>query len=497
MHRRPLELAPRLSVALLLVASAACSDKLPGGESDAVVPDASARDGADGRDADLRDAAEADAGADWDADTPADAAPADGTVWDAGRISCEPGRIDHLVSTGQEAFVVLATSAGGAQLLISTDRSLVPEDHDRREDVYVVSVADGAPVLVSTTGGGTDLGGWSVASDMSADGRLVLFASNEPLVPTAPSGVGLFLANLETRSIRWVAPFDGNLTVRADMDDDGRWAVWDTTGSEGLPDANGDLPDVVALDLQTGAIRRVNTTSDGVQGDGWALGGAISPDGQAVAFLSNAGNLLGTLGPRSQAQVFVHDLVSGQTEVVSTSTSGLVSNVGCEGRVSLSREGRFVAFACGGNNLVPGQPANSFFAAYVKDRSTGTLTVVPGQYEGTPEDVEVYRPLLSPSGRYVAFASPANLLGQAPNCRQFTDRHYLMDLGTGDLTGIGCSKVPPAAELPSLGQSRWWPLAAWSADESFYSFVTDGTLVEGTPAELLDAFVYHACIDDD
>ena len=99
-------------------------------------------------------------------------------------------------------------------------------------------------------------------------------------------------------------------------------------------------------------------------------------DGRFVAFESYASNLV----PNSEfhhPNVFVHDRRTGTTELVSAAADG--STAGGK-QVSISADGRYVAFTSGASNLVPGDTNSGedpFTGADEEPALVGAATVGP------------------------------------------------------------------------------------------------------------------------
>lgn len=111
---------------------------------------------------------------------------------------------------------------------------------------------------------------------------------------------------------------------------------------------------------------------------------AVSANGRYVAFWSRGTNL----GPRSQKlkktcpyredyclQIWVRDMVTGRTELVSKNSRGIASNNGASGTPAISADGRFIAFHSIGSNLVPNDN-NRTGDFFVHDRLTHRTTRV-------------------------------------------------------------------------------------------------------------------------
>ena len=108
-----------------------------------------------------------------------------------------------------------------------------------------------------------------------------------------------------------------------------------------------------------GTTVRVSTDSSGAQTNGdidWGLWihVSISADGRYVAFSSDASNLV-PADTNNERDVFVKDTTTGATVRVSTDSSGAQTNGDSGwGPISISADGRYVAFESWASNLVPG-----------------------------------------------------------------------------------------------------------------------------------------------
>jgi Tol biopolymer transport system component len=83
--------------------------------------------------------------------------------------------------------------------------------------------------------------------------------------------------------------------------------------------------------------------------------------------------------------------------------------MGAERSVSISPDGRYVAFFSEATNLVPGD-TNGRGDLFVHDRGAGTTERVSVATGGTEGDLDSAHPSISADGRYVAFASAATNL---------------------------------------------------------------------------------------
>jgi len=135
------------------------------------------------------------------------------------------------------------------------------------------------------------------------------------------------------------------------------------------------------------------------------LSSSISADGRVVAFESRAFNLVPN-DTNGVADVFVRDRQTGTTERINISSAGSQDDSQVDaGGFSISADGRFVAFASAGSNLVTG--ASDRFHIYVRDRLAGTTELVSVAGSGEPANGSSFRPSISSDGRFVAFVSLA------------------------------------------------------------------------------------------
>jgi hypothetical protein len=182
-----------------------------------------------------------------------------------------------------------------------------------------------------------------------------------------------------------------------------------------LGDTNGKC-DVFVHDLWSGMTERVSVDSSGAQANddstlfqGLWTGLSISADGRFVAFSSIATNLVPG-DTNGQMDVFVHDRLSGATDRVSVGLGGAQEN-GPSFFPSLSADGRYVAFGSWADNLINGD-SNGWPDVFVCDIRNGVTTRASVASSGAQGNNMSYEPSISSDGRYVAFGSAAsNLVG--------------------------------------------------------------------------------------
>ena len=154
---------------------------------------------------------------------------------------------------------------------------------------------------------------------------------------------------------------------------DGRYVAFWSRASNLVPNDNNGLIDVFVHDRVTGATELVSLASDGTQGNNRSYDPVISADGRYVAFWSYASNFVAIDANGSNPDVFVHDRVAGTTELVSLASDGTQGN-NDSWEPDISADGRYVAFWSLAANLIPG--GNALWDVYIRDRLTGTTESV-------------------------------------------------------------------------------------------------------------------------
>lgn len=198
------------------------------------------------------------------------------------------------------------------------------------------------------------------------------------------------------------------LSADAYMSDDGRYVVFHSAASNLVAGDTNAVVDAFVHDRADGTTRRVSLSSSGAQATERSSDVAISPDGRLVTFRSEADTLVAGDTHTSGWDIFVHELASGATSMVSRSSAGTVGNAS-SGDPVLSVDGRYVAFASAASNLVSSD-TNGAWDVFVHDRTTGTTSRISVGTSGAQANAGSEDPAISADGRYVTFWSDASSL---------------------------------------------------------------------------------------
>ncbi len=356
----------------------------------------------------------------------------------------------------------------------SSSRNLVDHDTNGADDVFLHDRKTQRTRRVSVSSAGRQANGRSSRSQISADGRFVLFNSSATnLVRPDANGTlrDFFVYNRKTRKTRRVsvssAGVQGNRASSwASISADGRFVAFNSSATNLVPDDANGVADIYVRNRKAHTTRRVSISSAGEEADHASHFNSISANGRFVAFDSAAHNLVAGGMGFSGNDVFVHDRRTHRTEQVSVSSAGAPADSSSL-LPSLSANGRFVAFQSRATNLVAGDTngnSDVFVHDLERDRTRRVSVNSAGRqgnresgFEGPPATV------VSADGRFVAFESESSNL-----VRHDTNRTY--DVFVRDRARRKTRLVSRSSNGRQSNGSSFWP--SLSADARFVAFAS-------------------------
>jgi hypothetical protein len=230
---------------------------------------------------------------------------------------------------------------------------------------------------------------------------------------------------------------------------DGRFVLFSSlavdlvTNDNGYPGLN-----VFLCDLGSNTTTLVSANYSGTGGaNGNSLGGQVSTNGRYALFESDANDLLPG-DTNGVSDVFVRDLQLATNILVSVATDGSFGN-GASTDPVMTPDGRWVAFVSSATNLVSGD-TNGIPNLFLRDVVNGTTTLVT--MGATGANPVVSSPVITPDGRYVAFFSTAT--GMAAGVPASTQGEiYLYDSVLNTMTWVSTNAAATASSLLHLNNA--------------------------------------------
>ncbi|MBO9523679.1 MAG: PD40 domain-containing protein [Nocardioidaceae bacterium] len=323
-----------------------------------------------------------------------------------------------------------AISADGRYVVFRSLANLTPGIADSVFDIFLKDRVTGALEKVSVSAPGLLGHDQSYLPTVSADGRYVAFASfAKDLVPGDTNHKSDIFVRDRTAGTteRISVDNDGgeadNTSTQPEISADGQYVAYMSSATNLVAGDDNGLNDVFRWSRANHSSRRVSETSAGVGGDGWSASPSISADGRYVAFFSEAGNL--TAGDTDGwADVKVWDGNDGSFEQISLTSTGaeVFADVGSP---SISADGRYVAFSSNHAAFTSGD-TNGAWDVFVRDRQLGTLRRVSDGLGGAASDGDAYGVLAGDGNTMVLRSAATNLVAG--------DTNGVADLFARDLT---------------------------------------------------------------
>ncbi len=287
--------------------------------------------------------------------------------------------------------------------------------------VVLKSLSNGATTLVSRQPNGQTASGESTSNrySISPDGGFVGFNA---MAVNLVAGIladpnGAYLFNRSNGTVRgssidvnnrivfgpFVALSENAQTVTFSGNSFSSFTLGDTNGWE----------DVVVRRNDQNILASLG--ANGEPADRGSFEPAITADGRFVAFVSNASNLVPNDGPGTD--VFVRDLVSATTRRANSNRSGGAATNTSATSVSISDDGRYLAFVDVATDIVAGD-TNGVADAFVRDLHAGRTTRISVNAQRQQANGPSGSVMISRNGRYATFASTAsNLVANDTNNR--------------------------------------------------------------------------------
>lgn len=251
--------------------------------------------------------------------------------------------------------------------------NLVAGDTNKQRDIFLYDRIAKTTQLVSVASNGTQANGLSLFSAIDDDGKYVAYESTATnLVSGDTNGLtDIFLfdtTNKTTTRINVAA--DGTqangVSTLGSISDDGNLISFTSEASNLVAGDTNGKSDVFVYDRKKNTIELVSTG-----GNGNSSSGLISGNGLYVVYESDANNLV-TGDTNGKKDIFVYDRVNKTTERIDVAGNGTQSN-GDSRHASISDDGNYIAFLSEASNLVAGDATTDVGSdIFIRDRQQKT-----------------------------------------------------------------------------------------------------------------------------
>lgn len=309
---------------------------------------------------------------------------------------------------------------GNVIVFLSTASNLVPNDtlpgNNTITNVFAYNRSTEIMRRVSIAPNGNPNGDALEDAAVSEDGNVIAFVSNASNLTSLDTNLDLdvFVRDMRQATVELISvglanasPNNFSYPVPA-ISRDGNLVGFYSQASNLVPDDTNNAGDIFVRDRTNRTTTRVSISSRGEQANQGVimLAPALSADGQYVVFASVSTNLVPG-DTNGHVDVFVHDRNTALTTRVSGASNGEQANNSVNGRVSVSRDGRYVVFSSFATNLIDAQRTQPGLAVYVRDRNTDQTRLLSVDAMGKQASAifNGYLPAISAKGRAVVFVA--------------------------------------------------------------------------------------------
>lgn len=312
---------------------------------------------------------------------------------------------------------------GQRVVFTSDANNLVANDDNNATDVFLFDRGSGETTLISLDATGTKSGNFASNSpSISADGRYVAYfgeggnAFVRDLTRKTTTLISRTFAGAQG------SPGVSNL-ILVGTSDGGALVGWRTNSPDMIASDTNNLPDLFVRKLGSDGILQptqlVSQSTAGDRANGSSSLAALSGNGQYALFESDSSNF-DNRDFNNGSDLFRRDLVNGTTTLVSiNATATGTQNGSIEAyRGSISYDGRFVVFDSSSNNLVT-QDTHFQVNVYLRDMQSGQTRLVSARADGT--GAGGFNAAITPSGLFVAFYGFDPVASDVPSANGKTD----------------------------------------------------------------------------
>ncbi len=280
--------------------------------------------------------------------------------------------------------------------------NILPTDSNGVRDVFLVDLETNGTEIISIATDGTqgnlDSGGFGAGGGhVTGDGRYVVFGSfASTLVANDNNNKDdIFVRDRVNGTTERVSvatdDTEGNdHSTYAAISEDGRYVVYYSSADSLVPEDNNGVTDIFLRDRQTGETSRISGGTGANEANGASRFPDISANGRSIVFQSSANNLV----PGDTDvffDIFLYDTQTGETTLISVPAVGEAAN-GSSTAPQVSADGSVVAFQSVADDLIPSD--NNFVVdVFTWGKPVDATPTATPTRSSTPE------PTATPTGR--------------------------------------------------------------------------------------------------
>lgn len=255
---------------------------------------------------------------------------------------------------------------------------------------------------------------------------------------------------------------------------DGKTVVFESKANNLVNGDNNNVKDIFLWRAATNSIELISKTMNGAAADAECFDAAVSGNGNFVVFTSTATNLSTVPKGRSVANIFLRDVLSGKTEMISVDPVQKAGGNGYKG--SISFDGSRISF-CSPSNTLVANDNNGLWDIFLWQKGQSKLKRISLTHDGNERNAgsestsRQVASAISGNGRFVAFATTAS--NMVPNDNNKFQDVFVADVETGKVTVASFTNEG----LPSDGDSpiEQGERVAISFDGTWVAFPTKAT----------------------
>jgi len=319
------------------------------------------------------------------------------------------------VQANQDTYIGSISGDGRYVVFSTTATNLAATGDNNTLKVFVRDLQNNTTSLVCTSIYNLQC----VSSDISRDGRYILYNSYDPFNQYQLYRYDQTSGNREIVSYGPSGYANSTVDTRAAMTPDGRYVVFMSTATNLVANDTNGKTDIFKRDMQTGTMSRISTTASNAQSNGDSEWPSISDNGRYVVFYSLATNFTATHAANWTS--YLKDTTGGSIQ--------LVSGAPLANDAFITGNGLYVIFAT--NDALSASDTDTNSDVYIWNRGTNTNTRVSEDSSGNALSGGTGTTgFATPDGRYVPLMTSTSI---DPNDTNDGSDIYLADMGAGFL----------------------------------------------------------------